>query len=325
MNASGISVIVCCYNSAARLPETIRHLALQQVPAEIPWEVIIINNSSTDDTPAIAKIEWDKYQLPQVGFKIVDEEKPGLSNAREKGINTSVFNYIVFCDDDNLLNKNYLNIAFNILAKNDNIAAVGGQSTAISDVTIPAWFESSKNNYAVGQQAKNSGDVTCRKYLWGSGITIRKERYIKAFLNFPSILTGRKGDELSSGEDSEMCMRFILMGYQLYYSDELIFKHYIAAERLTDSYNKKLVEGFITAYHKLNIYSRLIDIINMGTNEKYGMLLKSALRVLIGNTIPLNRWNMENEKLNVYLLSGYKPAAVGKDIVSIRNLTKNKS
>ena len=58
-HASGVSVIVCCYNSAQRLQETIKHLAQQQVPALINWEVIIVNNASTDATYEIALKEMN--------------------------------------------------------------------------------------------------------------------------------------------------------------------------------------------------------------------------------------------------------------------------
>ena len=51
--SKGVSVIVCCYNSALRLPETIRHIVQQETPAEIDWEVVIVNNSSTDNQISI--------------------------------------------------------------------------------------------------------------------------------------------------------------------------------------------------------------------------------------------------------------------------------
>ena len=96
MPAIGISIIICCYNSAARLPETIKHLAIQCVPQGILWEVIIVNNASTDDTKLVANAEWAKYNTSAWGFKIVDEQEAGLSFAREKGIRASKFNYIIF-------------------------------------------------------------------------------------------------------------------------------------------------------------------------------------------------------------------------------------
>ena len=55
----GISIIICCYNSAKRLHETLKHLALQQVSDTIHWEVILVNNNSTDATTQIALEIWN--------------------------------------------------------------------------------------------------------------------------------------------------------------------------------------------------------------------------------------------------------------------------
>ncbi len=53
--SKGVSVVVCCYNSAPRLPETLMHLFAQIVNPDIKWEIIIINNASTDDTLEVAQ------------------------------------------------------------------------------------------------------------------------------------------------------------------------------------------------------------------------------------------------------------------------------
>jgi len=320
---NGISVIICCYNSSLRLPQTLKHLALQQVPKEIGWEIIVVNNAYADNTADVAKNEWLKYNLRDIILKIEDEPKPGLSNAREKGIQSSKYDYIIFCDDDNWLDENYLVTAYNIISKNSNIAALGGQSTATSTNDFPGWFESSKHDYAVGQQAAESGDVTWRQFLWGSGITIRKDVYKSAFLNFPSLLTGRKGKELSSGEDSEMCIRFILMGYRLYYSEQLKFTHFIAQERLNITYYDNMVKGFVKAYETLSLYRKFIDAREMGLIRKYSSFLKSVLKMFIISTTHVKRWNVYIENLNIYIISGLQFKTLDKEIVNIKRLTTN--
>lgn len=51
----GISIIICCFNSAKRLPENLRHISSQQVGKGVDWEVIIVNNNSSDDTARAAE------------------------------------------------------------------------------------------------------------------------------------------------------------------------------------------------------------------------------------------------------------------------------
>ncbi len=54
MAKPGVSIIICCYNSERRLPETLAHLFTQQVSEDIPWEIIVVNNASSDATSRIA-------------------------------------------------------------------------------------------------------------------------------------------------------------------------------------------------------------------------------------------------------------------------------
>ena len=53
-----ISVVICCHNSAAVLPPTLMHLAAQIVDPSVQWEVVVIDNASTDDTVQVATRAW---------------------------------------------------------------------------------------------------------------------------------------------------------------------------------------------------------------------------------------------------------------------------
>ena len=66
----GVSIVVCCHNSAARIEATIEHLARQETP--YPWEVVLVNNASTDDTTERAKAAWSLHGAP-TSLTIVDE------------------------------------------------------------------------------------------------------------------------------------------------------------------------------------------------------------------------------------------------------------
>ena len=68
----GVSVVIPCYNSSKLLPETIAHLARQNVPEHINWEIIIVDNASTDDTAETAAAIWDACKS-RVPFKVVEQ------------------------------------------------------------------------------------------------------------------------------------------------------------------------------------------------------------------------------------------------------------
>ena len=320
MENKGLSVIICCYNGAERLPETIKHIALQDVPSKISWELIIVNNNSTDNTAEVALSETLKYTSLSTRYKIVNEPNAGLSHARHKGVAVSKYEHIIFCDDDNWLGENYLTTAYEILSGDEKIAAVGGQSEAVSDISFPDWWEDYKGGYAVGKQAETTGDVSYRKFLWGSGLAFKKKLFLHAFNKLPSLLSDRKGNELTSGGDSEICMRFLLMGYKLYYSEALTFKHYIEPFRLSWSYRKNLFDGFEKSKYILNIYVKAITIERYSNKEKCFLFVKSLLKVLIAKLLNRSRFYSNAEADQIYLISGFKLEKTSNCAKEIRSL-----
>lgn len=258
-----ISIIICCYNSAKRLPQTLLHIAKQKIPETIACELIVVDNNCTDDTVAVTNSFWKKLES-NIPLRIVEEKTPGLSSARHKGVASANYENIIFCDDDNWLDENYVFIAHKLMSSSPTIGAIGGQSELVADeyTKIPNWFQEIATSYAIGKQATNSGIVTNKKYLWGAGLVFRKSLYLKAFNKIPSLLSDRKGSELSSGGDSEICARFILMGFDLYYEDELRFKHFIEESRFSDNYKTNLIKGHNEAMAILAKYWNYIDYAN---------------------------------------------------------------
>ena len=266
---SGISVIICCYNSAKRLPETIKHLAKQQVPDSIPWEVIVVDNASTDDTSITASLEWNKYEnRTDTSFSIVKEKMSGLTNARICGIMKSQYSYCLFCDDDNWLEEDYVHTAYVGISSDPKIGVIGGHGMPVFETNPPVWFEEVEESYAVGPQAPQAGDVTKeRGYVFGAGAIFRRS-VILDLLNSNSgfLLTDRTGSAVTSGGDEELCLNYVLRGYEIHYTNELKFRHFIAASKLTEQYHNQLKYSFIKSRIVLSLYRYKIqgkeDILN---------------------------------------------------------------
>ncbi len=260
MVKKGVSVISCCYNSASRIPETLKYLSLQEGTENIPWEIIIINNASTDDTVKVANEEWHKYGIPDVDFKIVDQTIPGLSNAREKGIKESKYEYLLFCDDDNWLNSNYIKLGFEIFNNQPEVAIIGGFGIEAPEINPPKWFEKYKLSYAVGAHSSQSGDITIsRGDVYGAGALFRKSILILLYQNgFKSILSDRKGKDLTSGGDNELCICIKLLGFKIWYCEDLKFFHFIPKDRLTIVYLLRLQKGIAKSFCLLRPYYFII-------------------------------------------------------------------
>lgn len=254
MKPQGVSIIICCHNGADRLPETIRHIARQHVSWYIPWELVIIDNGSTDDSATVARMEWQKHRVDAY-LRIVKEPVLGLSYARAKGFKEARYEYVIMCDDDNWLAENYVATAFQIMSGQSNIGALGGFGKLVFEVDPPveelSWI------FAAGPQASRSGKVPENK-VYGAGCVIRYGAYLKLLNSgFKSLLTDRRGVELSSGGDYELCLALAILGYDIWYDERLRFTHFITRERLTWEYYKKYAFESSKGFNVLSSYKMI--------------------------------------------------------------------
>ena len=241
--SAGITVLICTYNGAKLLPETLKHLAAQEVPAGIDWEIVLVSNASNDNTMSLASSLWTKLGS-NVPLRVLDEPKPGKPFAIERGFAEARYSYICIVDDDNWLAPNYLALACQIMDEHPQIGALGGAIDAVCEITPPAWFAKYAGHYAVGKQGERSGDLTLtERFICGAGCVVRKNAWEKVQrAGFKSLLVKYPGVR-GSGEDVEMCYALILAGYAIWYDERLHFRHFISANRLTWNYLHSLYKS----------------------------------------------------------------------------------
>lgn len=242
MILKGITIIVPTFNGENVLVLALKSILDQKI--SVPLELIVVNNNSTDNTQLIAKDFFIKNELNSISFKIINQSISGKFNAQHLGILSASYNYVLICDDDNILDENYCQKAYDILTKDDSIAALGGIGIPKFEIPQPSWFELYKDFYAVGPQSNSSGDITNLKgCLYGAGMVIRRDVYLSLFdKGFQPLFASRSGRKLASGsEDTEICFVFRIMGYKIYYDADLVFTHFIEKRKLNKDYLKSLV------------------------------------------------------------------------------------
>ncbi len=271
----GFSIIVCCYNSARLLPKTLAHLASLCLPDNRKVELILIDNCCTDDTRQVATEHWKKLGSP-FKMKVAEENTSGLSAAREKGIHIAKYDYLLFCDDDNHLNSDYLLKAEEVLSAHPQIGALGGYGVPVYD-HYPSFWHKDFYIYGSGPQAMKNGKIN---YVHGAGVIIRKEAFIRLKnAAFTFLLSDRKKERLTSGGDYELCYAITLAGFDIWYDPTLKFSHYIAPERTSWKYCKRFIEESAPALDVLQVYHYIVSQSENKPNlaDFYFKQLKSGL------------------------------------------------
>jgi glycosyltransferase involved in cell wall biosynthesis len=242
-----VSIIVCCYNSESRIIPTLEHIAKQKIE-NLQLEVILVDNNSNDNTAKVAIEVWSKLGNP-FSLSILKEPTPGLSYARKKGVSSANGEIIIFCDDDNWLDENYVITAFKTMQNNLSIGVLAGQSKVTADIEIPNWFFTYYGNYACGVLSLHSGDVSNRLWVWGAGLVLRRKQMLMLYSKYSHTTKGRTKDSMESGDDVEICYWHILERKLLWYDDRLKLQHYMPSNRLTiESAEKQFKAQDISAF-----------------------------------------------------------------------------
>lgn len=277
----GISVVICCYNSARVIRQTLEGLCEQTFSPD--WfELIIVDNNCTDDTVEIVN---DTLHDAVFSHRIVKEDEPGLMNARIRGVDEVQKDITLFVDDDNILEADFLQKLYQLYEEKPDVGTIGVQVKPLVDEETPSWFYDYLGVYACGRQADASSDVTkTRMTLFGAGLSFRTPVIKKILVQRGHFfLMGRTGDILLRGDDSEMCMQCILEGWKVWYEDDLTLEHNILSERITPEYVKNARFGGGVASIVLDLYRE--RILGMPVQAGYISLLLKTAGLVVNHTI----------------------------------------
>jgi glycosyltransferase involved in cell wall biosynthesis len=232
-----ISVVICCHNSAKRLPETLLHLSRQKVPRELMWEIVVVDNASTDETVAAARRFADQH--PGLQVRIVRELELGQTFARLRGLREMRGKIVLFVDDDNWLDPEYVAMVGDAFLAHPEISALGGMSTAVYEQNPPAWMSRHQRWYAVSGVPESSDELNEVEFLWGAGTAFRRAA-LEDVVSKPLRITGRRGTALQAGDDNELCCRLRARGERLFCHSGLRFRHFLPQQRVQWNYLRRL-------------------------------------------------------------------------------------
>lgn len=234
-----LSVIICTYNRGKYLNELFESLVNQDI-VKNKFEIIIINNNSSDNTEDVCSAFLKSNKDFNVSY--YSETHQGLSHARNRGINESTGNILIFIDDDAVAFPDYLSEIFKFFENQPEIYAGGGKILPKYENKRPRWMSSFLEPVVsvldMGTQIK---EFKNNKYPIGANMFMRKEVFENAG-NFNTKL-GRTGTKLIGGEEKDLFLRLKQKKYKIYYAPNCIVYHVIPDSRLRISFIRKLALG----------------------------------------------------------------------------------
>lgn len=234
-----VSVIVCTYNRAHYLAETLAHL-LRQSAAKESFEVVLINNNSTDHTEEICN--HFATENPEFSFRYIIEKAQGLSYARNRGIKEAKGTILTFIDDDTFVQPDFVEVITNHFSQHPNTIAVGGRIIPKYEKEAPRWMSKFLLPLVA---ALDMGDEVKAfpkgKFPIGANMSLRKEAFEKHG-NF-DVNLGRKGLSLEGSEEKDFFYRLIKARAMIIYLPQAVVHHIIPAKRVSMDYIKDQAIG----------------------------------------------------------------------------------
>lgn len=234
-----LSVIVCTYNREKYIGKCLEHLANQSIDNE-KFEIVLVNNVSTDNTEKIVLNIIEKY--PEVSIQYFVENNQGHTFARNRGILESTGTLLSFIDDDAFVKPDFCHSIINFFNRRSDVVALGGRIIPSYEKSEPPWM----SQYLLPLVAAlDKGDKEKMFKGWsfpiGANMAFRKTVFDK-YGNF-DVNLGRRGEGLEGGDEKEVFLRLKKKDEKIYYVPSVVVDHIIPPHRVEKPYIKGLAIG----------------------------------------------------------------------------------
>jgi glycosyltransferase involved in cell wall biosynthesis len=238
-----VSVVICTWNRAALLDQTLENMCHLDVPPGLEWELLVVNNNSTDDTESI--IARHQGALP---LRSLFEGTPGLSNARNRAVGAARGNLVLWTDDDVLVDRQWLVAATEAANRYPHALGFGGPIEpwfpVPPDPDYLAAFPSLRCGFCGVDHDLPEGAIHTQD-IFGANMAFRRQ----AHLDYPfdsslgtKPLQVKRGSTPSAtlavggGEEVDLVLKVRSTGAQIVWVPAMRVKHYVDPHRMTFGY-----------------------------------------------------------------------------------------
>ena len=215
-NRIKISVIVCTYNRDDVLRFCLDSLVAQTINPSL-FEVIIVNNNSTDTTADIANEFVEQYDH----FRLVNESKQGLSHARNRGWQEARGTYVAYIDDDAKATPHWVERIVDAFESiQPTPSAVGGPIYPYYTEKMPIWFADDMEIRTWGEKKHFLESSS----FFGSNMTFFR-KILQEYNGF-SHEFGMQGTQMAFGEETDLFNKIYQKQPYFWYDPEIKVYHH---------------------------------------------------------------------------------------------------
>jgi glycosyltransferase involved in cell wall biosynthesis len=227
-----ISVILCTYNRCQILAKALESAAALKLPGAAQWEVLVIDNNSTDQTRQVVEDYCGRYPDR---FRYLYEPQPGKSHALNTGIHEARGEILAFMDDDVIVDALWLQNLTGAMI-NDGWQGAGGRILPDQNFLRPRWLALEEGGALAPLAMFDLGDDAreLTEPPFGTNMAFRKTAFQK-YGGFRTDLGPQPGS-LIRGEDTEFGARVLAAGERLRYEPSAIVYHSVAEDRVRKDY-----------------------------------------------------------------------------------------
>ncbi|MES2005963.1 MAG: glycosyltransferase [Bacteroidota bacterium] len=239
-NSLKISVVICTYNRAAYIRDAMESLYGQTLSRNL-FEVIVVNNNSTDNTELICKEFIAAHADAHFHYK--NEPEQGASFARNTGAADASSPLLCFMDDDAIADKDYLERIVVFFEQHPDAGGLGGRIIPRYIPSEPVWMSHYVSSL-VGHfhYSEEPGVFAPNKYPLESNMIIRKADF-DTISGFNTALPGVVGTLRIGGEGKDFFFRLKELGRVIYYDPAIRVQHVVETAKLTREYMYRVASG----------------------------------------------------------------------------------
>lgn len=237
-----ITIAICTWNRSDLLTKTLENMLQLKADESFSWELIIVNNNCTDDTDQVITQFSDRLPI-----KRVSEPTPGLSNARNAAVRNATGDYIIWTDDDVLVDENWLIAYVEAFIKYPEAAVFGGPVEPWFEGEPPRWiiqgWEHVASSYAVRDLGNSEICLQQKGNIipYGANFAVRLKEQVE---NLYDPRLGLVGDKRIMGEEVAVLRQILsVAGAVGWWLPKAKVKHWLPKERQSLQYIKKYYVG----------------------------------------------------------------------------------